>query len=393
MSQALVRKEADLPYLRQRLICHVDCNRLNPGAKRSLFVSNREEARRGQVYSRIEEEVVRALKSDDDLFRLNAEAREKGLQEQDQEAQKQMQSEVARLLHLQGMNVEMAGGVFGNETSDGRHGGKRGPRPKPAQIDTNEPPSFVRIVWDESESITFFPDQTRYLRIETDADSSYHNPSDPRLSRMNFIISGNSIAITGTTPLKGGRMRLVVRGNSNAKLNTTGSIRVELTRLGLPSLGDERKFEIVPPPKAKPAKKAISVPRIDPRPINPEHPQWAVLDWPTDDFSFAASSSEMENGTLVVWYSTVYPSYAKEIDVLEKKDPALAKSFNTRYAIWLAVHSLLLQEEAESTEHMQVPEDIAELNERLERCRVARLSSMMVSREVREMKSSASNVE
>src|SRR5262245_11176438 len=79
LSQVLVRKGAELPYLRQRLICHVDCNKLTAEAKRGLFVSNREEARRGQVYSRIEEEIVRVLKSDDDLRRLNDEARERGM--------------------------------------------------------------------------------------------------------------------------------------------------------------------------------------------------------------------------------------------------------------------------------------------------------------------------
>ena len=391
MSQVLVRKDADLPYLRQRLICHVDCNRLTPGAKRSLFVSNREEARKGQVYSRIEEEVVKALKSDDDLTRLNTEARERGLQQQDQEAQKQMQSEVARLLHLQGMNVEMAGGTPSEQPGGGRTGGKRGPRPKPNPIETKEPPTFIRIVWDESEPITFFAEQTRYLRIETDAESSYHDSSDPRKSRVNIIIEDASLTIAGTTPLKGGRMRAIVRCGTNAKLKAEGIIRIELTRPGLPALRDSRPYTIVAPPQAKPGKSAISVPRIDPRPISPEHQQWAILNWPTDDFSFAASSSEMENGTLVVWYSTVFPSYARELSVLEARDPALAKSFNTRYAIWLAVHSLLLQEEAQSSE--KVPEETATEVERQERCRVARLSAMMASREVRELKSSQSDSE
>jgi len=392
MSQVLVRKDADLSYLRQRLICHVDCNRLTPGAKRALFVSNREEARRGQVYSRIEQEVVKALRSDDELTRLNAEAREKGYQQQDQEAQKQMQSEVARLLRLQGMNVEMAGGVPGQQPGGGHPVNPRGPRPKPESIATREPPTFVRIVWDESEPILFYPEQSRYLRVETDANSGYHNPSDPRASRVNFIISGDGLAIAGTTPLKGGRMRAIVRCDSKAKLDVTGTIRVEMTRTGLPAIGDTRTFKIVAPPPAKPATKAVSIPRIDPRPIDPSHTQWAILDWPLNDPGFAASSAEMDSGTLVVWYSTVYPSYAKEVTALEHRDHALARSFNTRYAIWLAVHSLLLQQEeadAAVPGGAQVAsEDIADQYERLERCRIARMSAMIAAREVRELKAS-----
>ena len=391
MSQVLVRKDAELSYLRQRLICHVDCNRLTPGAKRSLFVSNREEARRGQVYSRIEQEVIKALRSDDELSRLNAEAREKGYQQKDQEAQKQMQSEVARLLRLQGMNVEMAGGVFSEQPGGARPVKPRGPRPKPEPIQTKEPPTFIRIVWDESTSISFHAEQSRYLRVETDADSSYHDPSEPRASRVNFIITGDGLAIAGTTPLKGGRMRAIARCDSTAKLGGTGTIRVELTRTGLPTLVDIRSFEIVALPDATLAKKAVSVPRIDPRPIDPNHDQWAVLDWPKDDPGYAASSSEMENGTLVVWYSTVYPSYATEFGRLEQRDPALAKSFKTRYEIWLAVHSLLLQQDeadaaAGPAGGEPEPPEGAERFERMERRRISRMSAMIAVREVRDLK-------
>jgi hypothetical protein len=266
----------------------------------------------------------------------------------------------------------------------------RGPRPKPEPIRTKEPPTFIRIVWDEAEPVLFYPEQSRYLRLETDADSSYHDPSDPRASHVNFIITGEGLAIAGTTPLRGGRMRAIVRCDTKAKLKSTGTIRVELVRTGLPALGDTRPFEIVAPPPATPAKKAVSVPHIDPRPIDSSHSQWAVLDWPTDDPSFAASSSEMENGTLVVWYSTVYPSYANEITALEQRDPALAKSFNTRYAIWLAVHSLLLQqEEVDATtrgDSQDLPDGAVERFERLERCRIARMSAMIAAREVRALK-------
>jgi len=394
MSQLLIRKDSDLPYLRQRLICHIDCNRLTPGAKRSLFVSNREEARRGKVHSRIEEEVVKALKSDDELLRLNADAREQGIQQQDQEAQKQMQSEVARLLRMQGISVEMVGGTPSAQGEDERPVKPRPPRPKPKPIETTEPPTFVRIVWGETDPISFHPDQSRYLRVETDADSSYHNPSDSKSSRMNFIISGEGLSLAGTTPLSGGRMRVVLRCDAKSKVGAKGSIRVELARVGLPSLGDARDWEVVEPPVATQAKKAVSVPRIDPRAIDPTHSQWDILNWRADEPSYAASSSEMENGTLVVWYSTVFPSYAKEFSNLEQRDPALAKSFNTRYAIWLAVHSLLLQEDADvKEEESNISEESVEQFERLERCRIGRMSAMIAMREVRELKNSSSGTE
>ena len=36
-SQALIRKDAELPFLTQRLICHIDCNHLSPTSKRLLL--------------------------------------------------------------------------------------------------------------------------------------------------------------------------------------------------------------------------------------------------------------------------------------------------------------------------------------------------------------------
>jgi hypothetical protein len=90
-----------------------------------------------------------------------------------------------------------------------------------------------------------------------------------------------------------------------------------------------------------------------------------------------------------VWYSTIYPSFQRESRSFEQRDPALAKSFNTRYAIWLAVHSLLLQQEASDAaahKDLELPEGAEENFERLERCRIARMSAMIAVREVRELK-------
>jgi hypothetical protein len=387
MPQTLVRKDAELPYLRQRLICHIDCNRLTPGAKRAMFVSNREEARKGHVYGLIEQELIRALRSDDELARLNAEAREEGLKEQDTEAQKQMQAEVARLLRMQGISVELAGGAAADAVGTSKPVMPRAPRGKPIPIELREPPTYIRIVWPEDSAVTFYPQQGRYVRIETNAPSHYHNAVDSLKSRFNFIIDGLGIELSGTTPLKDGRMRAVVRAKSNAAIGDSGGFRVELARPGMATIADSRNWTIVQPPLPTPPKRAVSVPRIDPRPIDPTHPQWAILDWPPDDSTFAASESEMEEGTLVVWYSTIFPSYASELAALEQRDVALAKSFTTRYSIWLAVHSLLFQEEGLEAIDSSLDEGAATNIERKERRRLARLAAMMAMREIRELKS------
>ena len=62
MSQALIRKDAELPFLGQRLICHVSCNYLSATSKRQLFVSNREVQREVKVREMIQQELVKALR-------------------------------------------------------------------------------------------------------------------------------------------------------------------------------------------------------------------------------------------------------------------------------------------------------------------------------------------
>ena len=99
-----------------------------------------------------------------------------------------------------------------------------------------------------------------------------------------------------------------------------------------------------------------------------------------------ASSAERENGVLVVYYSTVFPRYLEYRRDLERQDPSLAESFTERYKIWLAVHSLILDEERQRQQSQrEITEEITDEEEieQQERCRVAIISAMFAAREVR----------
>jgi hypothetical protein len=90
LSGRLIKKDADLPFLQTqgRFILHVNCDRLTATAKRQLFSSTREHSREGFIKSMIQEEIINLLKSDDELKRLNEEAREQSLKEKDDAAEK-----------------------------------------------------------------------------------------------------------------------------------------------------------------------------------------------------------------------------------------------------------------------------------------------------------------
>jgi hypothetical protein len=399
LPQTLIRRNAELPYLTQRLICHVVCDHLTPVAKRALFASTREDIRRGAVYDLVQRELIRILRSDDELIRLNNEAREQGREEQDESAVQQMRSEVARLLRLQGVDIGSGtGGQVSPEAITVEQPRRpRPPRPPPQPIELHEPPTYIKLVWPEGEDIRFCREQRRYLRVITDAASTYHNAVDPTQSRINFIVVGDGVIARGSTPLEAGRLRLIAEGSASANIGDSGSVRVELSRPGAPTLFDELPFNIVDVPPARPAPQRATLPPFRVRPVRgPTDDHWIDLAWP-DDVSEVASSAEIEEGTLVIYYSSAFPKYARHRQTLEQRDLSKANSYTKRYEIWLAVHSLMLQEQQSKsagetqTSSPDEGDEISETREREERVRVATLSALFAAREVQITEEPAEN--
>ncbi|MEA2633444.1 MAG: hypothetical protein QOH92_211 [Chloroflexota bacterium] len=393
-SGLLVRKYAELPFLRFRLICHIDCNALTADAKRLLFVSNREDARRGQVRDLVQAELVRVLNSDDDLTRLNQEAKQMGQKEEDENAAQQMRQEVARLLNLQGLPITRGATAVATKGGDTTELSKhpRPPRPAPVPrppLELHEPPTYIHIVWPD-EPVPFHTLQRRYVRVETDANSNYHTPQKPEASRINVILEGGDIGLAGTTPLTGGRMRIILGAKKDPAVGATGRVRVELFRPGLPTLTDERPISIVEAPKAKQRPQQLTLPPFTLKPVEgKEDPNWNLRNWP-EDVDAIACDTEVEDSTLVIYYSTVFPQYATRLAKLEKQDTVLAGSFRKRYEIWLAVHALLqfqdekiAEAEVSPGEQLEAfPEDQLEARDNQERCRLAIMSALFAENEI-----------
>ncbi|TAM58897.1 hypothetical protein EPN52_09675 [bacterium] len=393
LSSALIRKDAELPYLNYRLIVHVDCNTLTPAALRQLFVSNREAARSGALLQMIQTELVRLLRSDDELVRLNSEARSATMKERDEAAILDARKQVAKLLHLQGFDVAdtpaAAIGKGGKEDTDKVIHPRTPPAP-PQPIELHEPPTYIKIVWPK-ETIPFYAEQRRYVRIETDAASKYHDPTDRQHSRINFIVSNGIVDFRASTPLRGGRLRALFECLPSAKVASKGRIRVELSIPGQPVLSDERESEIIeaPSPKEK-DKAAIRLPQIDYQPVAYGEEAWETLGWP-DDVNEVACSGENDQGMHRVHYSTDFPPFKQRFEKLEKRNPQLAKTFENRYAIYLVVHSLLYQEQQD--DQVEVDDEVREKFERQERIRAATLAAIWTERETRYAEASGASLE
>lgn len=265
--------------------------------------------------------------SDDLLADLKAKAKESMHRQEDESARETMRKEVARLLKVQGFEVSSAtGAVAGGERAGDRPtGGKRSGR-KAKPIELKEPPTYIRIVAPENEAIELYPEQRRYTRVETGANSNYHSPLRPNESRINVVVEGKSLHLAGTTALQSGWMRLIVDCDREAKVGGTGAIQVELQRPRMPTLSDRRDVSIVHPPPAKEKKQHIQLPPFEVRPVGgPESQDWLTLDWP-DNPNEVASSAVRETGLLVVHCSTVFPRYLQYVRQLERKDPSMTQT-------------------------------------------------------------------
>ena len=127
----------------------------------------------------------------------------------------------------------------------------------------------------------------------------------------------------------------------------------------------------------------------------PDDQTWTQLGWP-DNVNVMASQAQMEDGTLVVYYSAVFPKYARQLASLEGRNIELGTSFTSRYEIWLIVHSLLKYQDDQlaagsrsdqqgsngQIEHGKDDAETDEIKEREERCRIAIMSTMFAAREI-----------
>jgi hypothetical protein len=161
-------------------------------------------------------------------------------------------------------------------------------------------------------------------------------------------------------------------------------MRVELFRKGLPALSDERGYEVIPPPPPKSREQQSTMPQFKLVPIDgPTDDGWPNISEDSTDIEKHALRYEYNQGVLYVYYSLVFPRFARELNRLEKQDGALSASFKTRYGTWLAVHSILHHQQRESDPPEHANDGLLNEFDRAEQCRFATIAAMVAAQEVR----------
>ena len=187
------------------------------------------------------------------------------------------------------------------------------------------------------------------ILVETDADAEF----DKR-SLIGIRFDPSLLEIASKSPLRGGRIRWRLRAIEGAQSGATGKVYVTITRLDGTQIVDDIDYEILPEVEKRTKNNKGSVPPFDVRPVSPDEETWSLLVWSnledTDDkVKSVAYKPVVQNETIIVYYSTVFPPYSYQVEKLKLQNEVLLSLFETNYKIWIGYHAILQQNENQSS--------------------------------------------
>ncbi len=367
-----ISNSLDLPFLKNRLIIHVDCNELKPQAKRSFFSSTREHLKETAVKKEIIDQVMAFVKADDELKRRNDLEAEELAKDDNTQNKEYLKEAVSKFLNLKTGDLKS---ILGQSVSKGSQtGGKstiahpKKPRIELKEIKLSDPPTYIKILGaNKDNEISFYPTRERWIRIETDAHSFYEK-------NINFEISNrNDLDIISKSRLKDGRFRLQVKSKENSKIGNIGSIKVTLyNETTETNISDQVQYKItkVPEPNKKP-----NLPQqpdykfILVNGKNDEKHEWSTLfdndtnceKYSEEDVSFHYTYND---GVIYVYCNTQFSNYVAAIADAQKRG-GLAKvtALKGKYEIFLCALAYLDFNEKENNKYNN-PKNIVNIVEK-----------------------------
>lgn len=346
---AQMLREIGLTLISRHIVIHIDATKVPTKIRRDLFATTREGFKEGPVLSSIMQVLEKMLREDDILFAIEKELTEKITSHEAQTADEEVRKQITKLLLDAGFTAR----IEGQSLIEGKGEVLSIPRdkPKPPRIvdplptlpfpqvtkfEIVTPRTVMKIHQNDSETIL----------IETDADDEF----DKR-SLISIRFDPNLIEIASKSPLRGGRIRWRLRSVQGAENGSRGKIYVTITRLDGTQIIDEIDYELLPPLEKKTKENKGSIPPFDVIPISPEEETWTQIVWPDlDDTeenikSVAYKPISKPDGSIVVYYSTVFPAFRYQVEKLKSQSETLLSLFETNYKIWIGYHAILQHNE------------------------------------------------
>lgn len=254
-SRAWIKDAAKLPFLYKNAVIQIDADALTPVAKREIFASTRERATKSDLRARIYEHLASVLKNDDELKRLNHEAKERLLQKSTTASSEKVRKRLAKFIKTKLKDLTKPG-KGSNETGVGGRKKKSGGGGGGQSRDTSDGhlPNVPTKLEFERKSIRLEQGKSAYTWVEIDAKNDYLPAHDDTLTlSWDGDDPGDKIKLTMRSKLLGGKSRWVFEAEGDAVEGDYTFRASLLTAYGV--LADTTTIKVVVPQETKPRDK------------------------------------------------------------------------------------------------------------------------------------------
>lgn len=369
-------KDIGLSMTSRHIVVHVDASNANSQVRRELFSTSREGFKDGDVLTCVIDSIRTMLSEDEELQKVERELTEKLTKEEAHSASDEVKKQVTKLLKEAGLQVRAQGttqqsGGTGEQTVVEKKRRKYKPQPPLPTLPFPQATHFSIVYPDDLLQIR--TNEAELILVETDADAEF----DKR-GLIAIRSEPDLLVVAHKAPLRGGRIRWRMRTNQAAAIGDTGKLYATLTKPDGTQLKDEIDFEVQAPIEKPSTENEGFIPPFDIKPINPEDdPEtWETI-WP--DYSESATPTQQTKvaykpmnmgGKIVVYYSTIFQPFKKQIDHYKNSSPSLADPFVKNYEIWIAYHAIL-QETSNKNLPLEIEDESLDQIREDERNRVA----------------------
>jgi len=348
---AQLLRDIGLGMVSRHIVVHIDSTNVDSQVRRQLFSTNREGLKDGDVLDELVRVLTKMLQEDQALFAIERDLTERIAKRETDTTNEEVRRQVSRLLIEAGFQLKERGTTAASGPGEKQPATERR-RGKPINFQpmpTLPFPQVTRfaIVTPKPKMVVRLNDNEVVL-VETDADAEFD-----RRGLLAVRSDPVKLELAGHSPLRGGRVRWRLRPSAEARIGDIGHVVVTLTRPDGTQLTDTCEYEVLAA-REEPATKAKgAVPPFDIVPINPEDdPEKWALAWPDsfdeeslDALSKCAYRPVRQGDGITVYYSTIFATYARQIELLKVESSSLLQLFKTEYEIWIAYHAILQENE------------------------------------------------
>lgn len=375
-------RDLGLGMVSRHIVVHLDASRTDRKVRRELFTTTREGFKEGPQLDNLKATLARILKEDTRLAEIEQQLADRVVGRENRETNERVKRQITSLLRDAGFSRTadgdsddpggtQSGGSGGTQGGGGGTGGDGGGKTDP--LPTKPFPDVTR--WEivsPQEVVRVRLNGLAALRVETDADERFDVDglidalqADPR-----------KIEVASETQLRGGRKQWRLRVGDDAKVGDTGTVSIGLRTPNGGELRTAIKYEVTAPVEGGNEGKRGLVPDFEVLPISPDDEEqaetWALI-WPQHENASRSARSEVAyrvfkpGDKTIVYYSTGYAPYVRQVERISAKSKALVQLFDEIYQVWVGYHAILqLPDDLKATEEQQ-----ADLE--MERCRVAQV--------------------